>query len=214
MENELKHFGIMGMKWGIRRYQYPDGTRTPAGKKRYSSGKVDVKSMSDEDLKKAVTRGNLERRYASLSNSKKSGASSQAISNTSTIIRNAGKVAGMYSINDNDDFASAKKFSKNAANALDASASLAKSAKDYQKLKKKDRAQIESMSDQELQILVNRLELERQFKSMYEPEKSGMDYVNDVLGTVGTLSTIVVSGVALYKMGKPLWDKLAWSFVG
>lgn len=35
MENELKHWGIKGMRWGIRRYQNPDGTLTEAGKKRY-----------------------------------------------------------------------------------------------------------------------------------------------------------------------------------
>lgn len=34
--NELYHHGILGQKWGIRRYQNPDGTLTAAGRKRVS----------------------------------------------------------------------------------------------------------------------------------------------------------------------------------
>ncbi len=33
--NELAHWGIKGMRWGVRRYQNADGSLTPAGKKRY-----------------------------------------------------------------------------------------------------------------------------------------------------------------------------------
>lgn len=43
--NELTHWGIKGMKWGVRRYQNKDGSLTPAGKKRLS--KIDKKSERD-----------------------------------------------------------------------------------------------------------------------------------------------------------------------
>ena len=37
-ENELTHWGVRGMRWGVRRYQNADGSLTTAGKKRMSIG--------------------------------------------------------------------------------------------------------------------------------------------------------------------------------
>lgn len=78
-KNELYHHGILGMKWGVRRYQNKDGSLTPAGKKRYNRDdwsddakaasdlkKKTVNQMSNAELRKLTERQQLERNYSSL----------------------------------------------------------------------------------------------------------------------------------------------------
>lgn len=45
---ELEHHGTKGMKWGERRYQYKDGSLTPAGKKRYAKDVARLKAKNEK----------------------------------------------------------------------------------------------------------------------------------------------------------------------
>lgn len=48
--NFLMHHGVMGMKWGVRRYQNQDGSYTDAGRKRYGIGSTSKKPKHVEHL--------------------------------------------------------------------------------------------------------------------------------------------------------------------
>ncbi len=89
--DELCHFGIKGMKWGVRRYQNKDGTLTPNGKKHYRLGltnqnnlevhddytrrhsKKSISQMSDKELQDRINRMQLERQYSQLNEYSKEG---------------------------------------------------------------------------------------------------------------------------------------------
>lgn len=94
MSKELYHYGVLGMKWGRRRYQNKDGTLTAAGKARRNAQikkerKSDSKNrrlLSDRELKQKIERLKLEKQLKELTAEDVSPGRTYA----SGIIKNAG----------------------------------------------------------------------------------------------------------------------------
>lgn len=59
MLNELQHHGIRGQKWGKRRFQYNDGSLTPAGEKRYYDGDGGRSAAKPKNERKAERKAEI-----------------------------------------------------------------------------------------------------------------------------------------------------------
>ncbi|GHU55274.1 hypothetical protein FACS1894132_11140 [Clostridia bacterium] len=55
--NTLTHHGILGMKWGVRRFQNKDGSLTNAGKKRYIGKDIKYLQKQYGKVEDALTYG-------------------------------------------------------------------------------------------------------------------------------------------------------------
>lgn len=90
-EDCLQHFGIKGQKWGVRRFQNEDGTRTAAGKKREAAAR-ETDSMSDEELRNKINRLNDEQNYRRIIGSRNQSKTSSKLKAASNILQIGGSM--------------------------------------------------------------------------------------------------------------------------
>ena len=196
-EDELYHHGVKGQKWGVRRYQNPDGSLTAAGKKRHNSDNVN--KMSNEELRQKVNRMNNEQRYIELTKS-----SSSSVSKVADDVERASKTGGDI----NKVYKSIKgdknPYAKMANQGIDATAKAARFTKKVDNVVQNKKAEkvalkkLEKMSDKELAQTVERMDLERQYSRLKDSSiKIGKVRVNDTLDIVGDIVSIGASAVAV-----------------
>ena len=182
MDNELRHYGILGMKWGVRRYQNEDGSLTSAGKKRYDnnggSKRVSIKDMDNDELRKTVERKELENRFKN-SQKDKLKSTKNIVDATSNLTRQVNQFQ------------------------LDVKQKQSKSAK--------AKLDLSSMTDKDLRDAINRANLERQYSDLFADDDQsisiGKKYLSNILGAAGNVLAVGSSAIGLALAIKELREK-------
>lgn len=101
--NKLAHYGVMGMRWGVKRANKSNSTSSSKTKANQEPKKKNAQDMSDEELRKVVNRLQMERQYSQLSEGSvnkgkqymqkviKAGTTVAAVTTTALTIYNNGK---------------------------------------------------------------------------------------------------------------------------
>lgn len=205
--DELYHWGIKGMKWGVRRYQNKDGTLTAAGKKHRKS--EDLSSMSNEELRKKVNRMNNEQRYIDLTKPSSSGLSKTA-DGLDRVAKVGGNVNQIYKTSKGDK----DPYGKLAGQGINAASQASRLVRKIDtktrdaEASKMAKKKLETMSDADLAKTVERLDLERQYNRLKSSDVNrGKVKVGDVLDVAGDVLAIGASAVTIAVGIKKLMNK-------
>lgn len=193
--DELCHYGVLGMRWGVRRYQNYDGTRIGTG------GEPVTNQAKKAGSSVALGQGGKAKGNARLATTAASPATKDKIKNLTEPSVKQGK--------GKDDISPAEKIARDTKKGVDASKSIVSVAEKRANKRNKDAAseqqmkKAKNMSDKELRDSINRIKMEREYTSLTTKEvESGWTKAREVLDVVGDVVEIAGAALGIYLMLK------------
>lgn len=193
-KDSLTHWRTPGSKNGVRLYQYEDGTWTPDGLERR---RAEYRRMNNSPHKGA---------RVAIGVAGTAGALGSTVAGGVTAFKNEGNKERAFAPGKDGKPSKMEKITRSSSDII-------KSTSDINDIlasdKKKYRALTDDLTNEELERMIRRMSLEKQYSELIERDKeNGKNWINSALGVVGGMAAIggsvagIITAIAAIKKAK------------